>query len=111
LSIYIVLFYLIAGHALVDFSLQSDTIAQNKNPKADTVLQKHVPWYYWLSSHALMHGGMVALITGSVWLGLAETIAHFLIDYFKCKGLYSIHIDQGLHFLCKIIWTFAFLLG
>lgn len=104
------LFALVAMHALLDFPLQGDAVAINKNPNADTPLQKHVPWYYWLLSHALVHGGGVALITGSVWLGMAETIAHFVIDYNKCMGKYSIHVDQLLHVLCKIAWVIAFLL-
>ena len=99
-----VIFLLIAAHAAFDYALQGDTVALNKNPNANTALQKHVPWYYWLGSHALMHGGAVALITGSAWLGLAETAAHFAIDYGKCLGKYSIHIDQLLHVVCKVTW-------
>lgn len=100
----LVLFLLIAAHAAIDYSLQGDVVAINKNPNANTPLQKHVPWYYWLASHALMHGGAVALITSSAGLGMAETAAHFAIDYGKCLGKYSIHIDQLLHMVCKLVW-------
>lgn len=103
------LFLLIASHALFDFGLQTDTIALNKNKNAGTELQKHVPWFYWMGAHSLMHGGVVALITGSVWFGIAETIAHFVIDYFKCQKKFSIHVDQVLHLACKIIWILALL--
>ena len=99
-----VLFFLIVLHALLDFPLQGDAVAINKNPNAKTELQKHVPWYYWLGSHALIHGGGVALVTGSVGLGCAETICHFLIDYGKCQRKYSIHGDQLLHVVCKVVW-------
>lgn len=105
-----VLFLLIAAHAAFDYALQGDTVALNKNPNANTPLQKHVPWYYWLGSHALMHGGAVALITGSAWLGMAETVAHFAIDYGKCLGKYSIHIDQLLHVVCKVSWLLVWIL-
>lgn len=98
------IFYLIVAHALLDFPLQGDVVAINKSPKAKTELQKHVPWYYWMSSHALVHGGAVAFITNSVWLGLAETLCHFTIDYHKCQHRYTIHIDQLLHVVCKMIW-------
>lgn len=101
---FMVLFLLLAAHAAFDYALQGDTVAVNKNPNANTELQKHVPWYYWLGSHAFMHGGAVALITGSAWLGLAETIAHAAIDYGKCMSKYTIHGDQLLHLLCKIMW-------
>lgn len=99
-----VLFLLIAFHFVCDYALQGDTVAINKSPRASTPLQKHVPWYYWLTAHAFQHGAAVALITQSVWLGLAETAVHFIIDYGKCLGKYSIHVDQLLHFICKIFW-------
>jgi|SRR5271166_116934 len=105
MSLFHTLFMLIGGHAICDFPLQSDTLAQNKNRNANTELQKHVPWWYWLGSHAITHGVAVAISTGSVWLGLAETVAHALIDFFKCEGKYSIHIDQALHIGCKVLWA------
>ncbi len=105
-----VLFYLLASHAVADFALQSDALAINKNRNAKTELQKHVPWYYWLGSHALIHGLGVALITQSAILGLVETAAHFLIDFAKCERWYSIHIDQLLHVVCKVLWAVIWLL-
>jgi len=105
-----VLFLLMVGHAICDYPLQGDAVAINKNPNANTPLQKHVPWGYWMLSHALMHGGAVALITGSVLLGVLETVAHFFIDYGKCKGRYNIHIDQLLHIICKSLWFVAWIL-
>lgn len=105
------LFLFIVMHALLDFPLQGDAVAVNKNPNANTELQKHVPWYYWLGSHAFVHGGGVWLITNSVFLGMCEVGAHFVIDYFKCKGKYSIHGDQMLHIACKVLWTILFFLG
>jgi hypothetical protein len=98
------LFLLIVAHAAFDYALQGDTVAVNKNPNAATPLQQHVPWYYWMASHALMHGGAVAFLTHNVWLGLAETVAHFVIDYGKCLHKYTIHGDQLLHLACKITW-------
>ena len=106
-----ILFYLICGHALCDFPLQSAAIAVEKNPNSTSELQKHVPWYYWLSSHALIHGAAVSLITGSVILGIAETVAHWFIDLGKCNKLYSIHSDQVLHILCKIIWMLCWMIS
>jgi hypothetical protein len=99
------LFLLMVGHAVVDFALQSDTLAREKSRHSESELQKHVPWYYWLTAHALMHGGVVSLITGSVILGMLETISHWLIDFMKCEGYIDIHQDQFAHFLCKIAWV------
>lgn len=104
------LFILVAMHALLDFPLQGDAVAINKNPNANTPLQKHVPWYYWLGSHALAHGFGVWFITQSVLLGVLETVAHFFIDLAKCKGMYSIHVDQLLHVVCKALWLVVLIL-
>jgi len=106
----IILFFLLAAHALCDFPLQGDATAINKNRNANTALQKSVPWQYWLLSHALIHGGAVALITQNVWLGIAETIAHFWIDFFKCEGKYNIHVDQILHVACKVVWFILYIM-
>lgn len=103
-------FFLLVAHAVCDYPLQGEAVAINKNRHANTELQKHVPWYYWLGSHALMHGGAVALITGCVGLGIAETIAHFVIDYCKCEKFFNIHVDQLLHILCKLLWVACWLI-
>lgn len=103
-------FWLLVAHFVADYPLQGDTTAREKNRHSTTELQKHVPWFYWLTAHALMHGGAVALITGSLTLGAAETLAHWLIDFGKCERWYSIHADQALHLGCKVVWL-LFALG
>ena len=102
------LFWLFVGHAIADFWAQSDAVAKmknrNRNP-ADFCPPGQKPqkmWFYALTSHALIHGGAVALVTGNVWLGCIETIAYWLIDFGKCDNRYGIHTDQALHFACKI---------
>ncbi len=103
------LFLLIAGHAVCDFPFQNETIALEKNRHSTSALQQHVPWFYWLSAHALTHGLAVGLLTGSVVLGALETLAHWAIDFGKCEKWYSVHVDQSLHVMCKVAWTLAFL--
>jgi hypothetical protein len=95
------LFWLLVGHALADYPLQGDFLAKAKNRSAPIA---GVPWWQALSAHALIHGGMVAAITGSVWLGVAETVAHWLIDDVKCRGRIGFNADQGLHVACKLLW-------
>ena len=104
-------FRLLCGHALADFCLQSEWVARNKNRHAspagyDPKLHgaKQCVWPYVLTAHALTHGLAVYLATGLLALGLAETVAHWLIDFFKCERWYGIHIDQGLHLACKVAW-------
>jgi hypothetical protein len=105
-------FYLIAGHALADFALQSDDMAKGKNRNRRLDMMLKIPpgqkpmtvWPYWLTSHALIHGGAVALITGVWWLGLAEFVIHWAIDFAKCENWTGIHTDQALHVACKLLW-------
>ena len=95
---------MVAGHAFGDFPLQGDTMAEGKNRHNDPALHG-VNWWYWMGAHAIVHGGIVGLITGSTLLGLAEAVAHFLIDYGKCEDWYGIHTDQLLHLGCKLVWA------
>lgn len=102
-------FKLMIGHALCDFSLQTDSMAKGKNrnrkPHYTPEGQKYVPcWYYWLTSHALIHAGAVWLITGVVWFAVAELVLHWLIDFAKCENWTNPHQDQFLHTLCKVIY-------
>lgn len=114
------LFWLLVGHALADYPLQGDFAAKAKNHR-DGV--PGVPWTQALAAHSLIQGGFVAALTGSVTLGLAETVAHAAIDYAKSAGWFgspgltmnfydanfvsrrAFHIDQALHVLCKVAWA------
>lgn len=98
------LFVFLAGHFVADYALQSDTMAREKRRSSETDLQKIVPWYWWLTAHAFTHGFMVWYISQSWILGLAETIAHWFIDFGKCEGFYGLKTDQLLHVFCKILW-------
>ncbi len=102
MDIITILFLLLVGHALADYALQNDFIAQAKNHK--TELGKQF-WHWVLPSHGLIHGGMVYLATGSVWLGLVETFIHTLVDYLKCDGKLTFNQDQLLHVLCKVAYV------
>ena len=102
------LFRLLVGHAIADFALQGDHIARGKNRHRKTEPPPGqvytLCWPYFLTAHSLIHGGAVYLATGSWELGTAETIAHWCIDFGKCEGWYGVHVDQLLHFTCKIGW-------
>ena len=100
-----VLWLLIVGHALGDFVLQNDGMAQRKNFISNPM--PAVPWYYWLGAHALTHGGLVTLITGSALLGIAEAVLHAYIDHMKCAGKFSLLQDQLWHLAFKLLWALA----
>lgn len=87
---------LLAAHWLADYPLQGPFLSEAKviGPLR----------FYHLVAHAGIHGGAVALVTGSVWLGLAEWIAHGVIDELKVRGWTTFALDQALHIGCKIVW-------
>lgn len=103
------LFALIIGHAFADFVFQTEWMAKYKNRRNQSpppIGQKQQSvWFYVLTAHALVHGGIVWIITGNVWLGIAETVAHWCIDFGKCENWYGIHTDQSAHVICKILWS------
>lgn len=104
-------FQMLVGHAFMDFPMQSGPIAVEKCRHSKSELQKQVPWYYWLTAHALLHGGAVYYITGLLGFGLLETVCHWIIDFAKCEGWTNIHIDQALHVACKVLWVVLILNG
>lgn len=93
-------FYMMAGHALADFALQSPHHSAAKRPGNTT----GIPWPVGLGCHAMIHGGVVALATGLWPLGVAEAVAHATIDYGKGRRLYGPITDQLAHVFCKIVW-------
>jgi hypothetical protein len=105
------LFWLIVGHAIADTSLQPENMAKGKNRNRPIDMSRVPPgqvyqktWPFFLTYHAFVHGGAVALATGNVYLGLAEVACHWMIDFGKCESWYGIKTDQGLHMLCKLLW-------
>lgn len=104
-------FALLIGHAFADFPLQGDFLSQGKNrhtepPKlADGKAPPKTIWIYLMTAHCLIHAGFVWLLTGSVLLGLAELVLHWIIDSLKCEGKTSFAIDQWLHILCKALFV------
>lgn len=96
------LFLMLAWHALADYPLQGDFLAKAKNESAPI---PGVPWYQALAAHSMIHAGGVAVITGSVILGMCEAVAHFAIDRAKCRGMIGFNLDQALHVGCKALWT------
>lgn len=99
------LWYMVVAHFAIDFPFQGDTTAVQKNRHTDNALAKAVPWYYWMTAHALMHGAAVGFITGYVLIGVLEALVHFGIDTLKCDRRIGIHTDQGLHLAFKVAWA------
>ena len=98
-------FQFLVMHAVLDYMVQPSIMASAKSRfseyhrKGDSGFP---PWYYWLSAHALGHGGAIYLVCGNLWLGLIETALHGLIDFSKCEHKTSLAQDQALHLACKV---------
>jgi len=107
-------FQFLVGHALGDYVFQRDIMATSKSRHAEIhkAAGKGFPgWYYWLVSHALVHGGAVFVISGSWALGVIETVLHFTIDFSKCEHWINLHVDQVLHILCKVVYVYVIYQG
>ena len=98
-----ILFLLLAGHALGDYPLQGQYMSDAKN--RHTEHGKDV-WWMVLTSHSLIQGAIVALITSSIILGILETICHWIIDFMKCDNKIDYKTDQFLHVICKFLWFY-----
>ena len=97
-------FEFMVAHAMCDYALQSAWMAQMKRRAWGD------EWFSVLSAHSLINGGGVYAVTGSVWLGMAETVCHAVIDYGKCEGWYGMWYDQSLHVLSKALWLVIYYL-
>ena len=110
-ALWVLIFKFLVGHALVDFAFQPTSMAVGKNRNrtfdANPDERKYFPsWYYWLTAHALIHGGAVWLITNNPILGIVEVVLHWIIDFAKCENWTNIHVDQLLHVVCKVFYVF-----
>ncbi|KKN68487.1 hypothetical protein LCGC14_0451230 [marine sediment metagenome] len=105
----VMFWWMMVGHALADFPLQPRdmTVGKNRHRVPDNIPPGQTlatVWPYWMTAHALTHGGAVALATGSVALGMAETVIHWMTDFAKCENWTTVHQDQAIHMICKVGW-------
>ena len=107
-------FQFLLGHAFGDYVFQRQIMATAKSRHAEIHItsSKGFPgWYYWLISHALVHAAAVFILTGSLLLGIIETVLHTIIDFCKCEHWIGIHLDQTLHILCKLAYVYVIYQG
>lgn len=110
------LFWMLVGHALADYPLQGEFLAQAKN--------RHTPigaqfWPWALGAHALIHGGAVAgavllatpgAMGAAILLGLCEAAVHAWTDFLKCDNHLTLHEDQLVHIAAKFCWALVVLM-
>lgn len=93
---------LVVAHALADFPLQGSYLAWQKVRSQATSFSEYITA---LSAHAVIHGGAVWLVSGSLVLGVIELALHGIIDTGKGNGKYGILADQILHLACKMVYV------
>ncbi|MEH7834458.1 MULTISPECIES: hypothetical protein [Rhizobium] len=59
---------------------------------------------YHLTAHSGIQGAGVAVVTGNMWLGLLEWLAHTTIDEAKVRGRTTFAQALALHIFCKAVW-------
>jgi hypothetical protein len=84
---------LLGAHWVCDYPLQGQFLS---DAKAKGPLR-----FYHLVAHAGIQGAAVALVTGNIWLGLAEWTAHTAIDEAKVRGKTTFAQDQALLASCQ----------
>ncbi|WP_245495455.1 DUF3307 domain-containing protein [Rhizobium ruizarguesonis] len=83
---------LLGAHWLCDYPLQGQFLSDAKQSGPLRV--------YHLIAHSGIQGAGVAVVTGNVWLGLLEWLAHTTIDEAKVRGKTTFSQDQALHIAC-----------
>jgi hypothetical protein len=95
--------WLLVGHAVADYSMQTEWMARAKKP--GFTFEGESVWPGVLACHAAVHAGAVSLVTGSWLLGGCEFVAHVFIDYARGRGRLGYNADQFAHVCCKVVWA------
>ena len=98
------LFRLLVAHAVCDYALQSEFMADAKRPDSLYRRTKFGPWWWWALAHGFINGAGVYWATYSLTLGYLETLVHVGLDYAKCRGWLTTGQDQGAHLVAKGLW-------
>lgn len=91
------LYELLIAHAVTDYALQGAWMAEQKQAAFSG------NWAIILLAHSIVNGGGVYVVTGSVALGVVETLLHFIIDL---VGL-GMYCDQAVHLVTKVVYAFT----
>ena len=102
-----VLYWLLIGHAVADYALQSDGMVKRKSPEWPQV-ESYGPWWWTMLAHSAINGSFVSLLTGNIAYGMVETVLHFLLDWAKCLGKINAVEDQAGHILSKVLIAGAY---
>lgn len=93
-------FWLLVAHSLCDYPLQGQWLSDAKRAGA-----AGLHWSFAITWHSMIHAGAVALLTGSLAIGILELTSHWSIDFAKTRGRFGDNVDQLLHVACKLAWV------
>mgnify|MGYP001611602903 CR=1 FL=1 len=93
------LFWLLVAHACTDVWWQDARMIANKQAG------RGLDGFAWMLAHALINGAGVAIVTGSLWCGIGETVVHFVVDTLKCGHKIGLATDQASHLVSKLVWA------
>lgn len=101
------LFWLLVAHALTDYVWQPERMVITKGTFGNSAgcRAEYGPWWWWMGAHGMINAGGVAMVTGSVGLGLAEGLVHIAADTAKCTKRLTANQDQVIHLLSKLLWA------
>ena len=98
------LWWLLCAHAVCDYAIQIPFKSPHRNQ--DTWPDKiYGPWWWGMIAHSLINGVGVSIATGIWWLGVAESVVHFIADTSKCLGRINTEQDQITHLISKVVWA------
>lgn len=96
-------YWLVVVHAVTDLGLQSEWCGSHKAMRVNNVYNPS--WVGVLAGHSILQGGGVAFVTGSIPLGLAETVVHFCTDFLSSNKYIRFRTDQIIHITSRVVWT------
>lgn len=104
------LWWLLCAHALTDYVLQTDMMANRKQvkvgPRWDYLkTDPYGPWWWWMLAHGMVNGLGVLYVTQSVPLSVGEVLVHCTLDILKSLGYLTTNQDQVGHLASKGWWA------
>ena len=100
------LWWLLCAHALTDYVLQPERMANLKHPH-ETRHADYGPWWWWMAAHGLVNALGVLYVTQSVPLSIGEFVVHCTLDTAKCQGWIDANTDQAGHLVSKVVWAWG----
>lgn len=98
------LFWLLFAHAVADCLLQPPWIAKFKTIGVANDIHPLYPFFI-LLAHGIINGGVYALASGLVCVGVLEFVFHSYIDLGSTTGVFGLVVDQALHLACILLYA------